>query len=87
MTRIVLLACTLVMLTGCCTCRDRYKPALTQWSENLKELRPTMKAGADLLPGDLGQSKMDRYDATKNGIDRVAGEGPEVWGKKEETGE
>lgn len=77
--RNVFLIAVLVALTGCCTCRDRYKPALDQWAENLDALRPTMEKGAATLPDDLGQSKLDRYDRTTQGIKRVAGEGVEVW--------
>jgi len=67
-------------LAGCCTCAERYDPALAQWQENLEEMRPTMQAGADLLPDpDLTQTKMDRYDRTIQGIKRVRGEGPEVF--------
>jgi hypothetical protein len=70
----------LVTLAGCCTCRERYSPALTQWAENLDRLRPTMEAGAGLLPEpDLTKTKMDLYDRTLQGIKRVNGEGPQVW--------
>lgn len=70
----------LTFLSGCCTCRDRYEPALTQWTENLERLRPTMQAGANTLPDpDLGETKMGLYDRTIQGIKRVNGEGPEVW--------
>ncbi len=67
-------------LSGCCSCRDRYAHALDQWAENLDSLRPTMEAGASALPSDLGRTKMGRYDRTVQGIKRVAGEGPEIWG-------
>lgn len=69
-----------LVLSGCCTCRDRYKPALDQWTSNLEQLRPTMLAGAKLLPTpDLTESKMGLYDRTVQGIKRVNGQGPEVW--------
>jgi hypothetical protein len=67
-------------LAGCCTCREQYEPALKQWQENLERLRPTMQKGANMLPTDLGATKMSFYDRTTQGISRVRGEGPEVWG-------
>ena len=69
-----------LMLSGCCTCREQYEPALSQWQENLEALRPTMQNGANLLPEqELTDSKMANYDRTIQGIKRVRGEGPEVW--------
>ncbi len=70
-------------LTGC-ACRDRYEPALSQWQENLERLRPTMEKGAAMLPDDLGETKMGLYDRTIQGIQRVRGEGPEVWSQEAE---
>lgn len=85
MKRFATLALILMMLLlapGCCTCRGNYEPALKQWEENLDRLRPTMEKGAKTLPEDLGQTKMDLYDRTVQGIQRVRGEGPEVFAEK-----
>ena len=85
--RIFAIASIVLALSGCCTpCRDRYEPALKQWQENLEALRPTFVKGvkAEGLPDPkLEKAKIDRYDRTIQGIERVRGEGgPEVWSEE-----
>lgn len=79
-----MIATSLLVLTllapGCCTCRDQYEPALTQWQGELEAMRPTMQKGADMLPDPkLTITKMARYDRVVQGIKRVNGAGPEVF--------
>lgn len=69
-----------LFMSGCCTCKDRYEPALSQWQGNLESLRPTVVKGAESLPDEkLRKSKVGVLDTTIQAIKRVRGEGPEVW--------
>ena len=74
-----LLALAALALGGCCTCRERYSPALKAWAQNLERLRPTVVKGAKDLPDDLRKTKVGLLDDTIRGIKRVDGAGPEVW--------
>ena len=63
-----------VLLSGCCSCQERYRPFLTQVRDNLaNDIRPKyakalMASGrpADLIKNDLGL-----VDDTVSSLDRV----------------
>lgn len=77
--RIAVVVLIAMWMAGCCTCRERYEPALKEWDETLKALRPTFEKGALTLPEPLNKSKLTRYDRLHQGVKRVRGEGPEVF--------
>jgi len=74
-----LLVFVLLTFPGCCTCRERYDPFLTQVKENLeKDVRPKYKAALEKTgrPKDLVENDLGLLDDTIDSLGRVIGKGP-----------
>jgi len=77
-----LLLATTLLLSGCCTCRERYAPALEQMEENLRDdIRPKYEAAlkASGRPDDLMKNDLGLVDDTADGLERLRTHGPDAW--------